>query len=111
MIIDTHAHIYSSDEERYPPIDDPLRPPAGTGSAEHLRREMDAAGVDRVMMVQTSSFYGWDNSFMRNTVPACRDWAAGVYTLDPEHPHSPDILSAMVDRGGMRALTVVGAYV
>src|SRR5438874_7399587 len=26
LIIDTHAHIYSDDEKRYPPIDKPLRP-------------------------------------------------------------------------------------
>jgi len=32
LIIDTHAHIYSDDEKRYPPIDKPLRPPGIKGT-------------------------------------------------------------------------------
>lgn len=104
MIIDAHAHVYSPDEARYPPIESPLRPPAGTGSPEHLRREMDSAGVDRVMMVQTSTFYGWDNSFVRAAWRRYREWAGAVYTLDPEDPHSSDVLFSMAERGGMRAL-------
>ena len=39
LIIDTHAHIYSPDEKRYPPIEKPLRPPGGKGSLEDLQRE------------------------------------------------------------------------
>lgn len=57
VIIDSHAHIYSADEASYPPVDEPLSPPDGTGSPEHLRREMDASGIDRAMLIQTSSFY------------------------------------------------------
>jgi predicted TIM-barrel fold metal-dependent hydrolase len=104
MIVDTHAHIYSPDEAAYPPIEQPYRPPAGTGSPEHLRREMEAAGVDRVMMVQTTTFYGWDNSFVRDTAAVSGDWAVGVCTLDPDDPHSPDVLYALAQRANVRAL-------
>jgi predicted TIM-barrel fold metal-dependent hydrolase len=104
MIVDSHAHIYSPDEVAYPPIERPYRPPAGTGSPEHLRREMQGAGVDRVMMVQTTTFYGWDNSFLRDTAAASPDWAAGVCTLNPDDPHSPDVLYALVHRSNVRAL-------
>jgi len=47
-ITDTHAHIYSPDEARYPMIDRPLRPPEGTGTVAHLQAEMAAHGVQRV---------------------------------------------------------------
>lgn len=104
MIVDTHAHIYSPDEAAYPPCDQPLRPPPGTGSPAHLRREMQAAAVDRVMVVQTTTFYRWDNSFVRDTAAPSRDWAVGVCTLDPDHPHSPDVLYALVHRSNVRAL-------
>ncbi|MBI3974526.1 MAG: amidohydrolase family protein [Chloroflexi bacterium] len=104
MIVDTHAHIYCPDETTYPPIERPYRPPAGTGSPEHLQREMLAAGVDKVMMVQTTTFYGWDNSFVRDTAAVCQDWAAGVCTLNPDDPHSPDVLYALVQRSNVRAL-------
>lgn len=103
MIVDAHAHIYSPDEKRYPTIEKPLRPPRGTGSPEHLREEAKANGVDRVLMVQTSTFYGWDNSYVRDTVPASQPWAAGCYTLDPRNPHSRDVLWAFAERAGGRA--------
>ena len=57
MIVDTHAHIYSEDEVRYPMIPEPYRPPAGTGTLEHLQREMAASGVTHVIAIQTSTAY------------------------------------------------------
>src|SRR5919199_154931 len=104
MIVDTHAHIYSADEAAYPPIEQPYRPPDGTGTPERLRDVSRAAGVDRVMMVQTTTFYGWDNRFVRDTAARSRDWAAGVCTLNPDDPHSPDVLFALVTRANVRAL-------
>jgi L-fuconolactonase len=104
VIVDTHAHIYSPDEAAYPPIEKPFRPPVGTGSPEHLRREARAAGVDRVMMVQTTTFYGWDNSFVRDTGAGSGDWAVTVCTLNPDDPHSPDVLYALAQRSHARAL-------
>lgn len=104
MVIDTHAHIYSPSEAAYPPAENPLRPPPGTGSPEHLRREMQASGVDRAMLVQTTTFYRWDNRFVRDTAAASRDWAVGVCTLNPDDPHSPDVLYALVQRANVRAL-------
>jgi predicted TIM-barrel fold metal-dependent hydrolase len=52
LIIDCHAHIYGEDEKKYPTIDNPYRPPKGTGRLVHLRREMQAAGVKFVSAVQ-----------------------------------------------------------
>jgi predicted TIM-barrel fold metal-dependent hydrolase len=109
MIVDTHAHIYSADEAAYPPIEQPYRPPEGTGTPERLRDVSRAAGVDRVMMVQTTTFYGWDNRFVRDTAARSRDWAAGVCTLNPDDPHSPDVLFALVTRANVRALRTYAA--
>lgn len=109
MIIDAHAHVYSPDEAQYPPIERPYRPPPGTGTPEHLRREARGAGVDWVMMVQTTTFYGWDNRFVRDTAAASRDWAVGVCTLDPSDPHSTDVLYALVTRSNVRALRTYAA--
>jgi L-fuconolactonase len=104
VIVDTHAHIYSPNETVYPAIEKPYRPPEGTGSPERLRVEARAAGVDKVMMVQTTTFYGWDNRFVRDTAPASKDWAAGVCTLNPDDPHSTDILYSLVTRSNVKAL-------
>jgi predicted TIM-barrel fold metal-dependent hydrolase len=104
MIVDTHAHIYSEDETTYPVIERPYRPPTGTGTPEGLRQEMRAAGVDRAMLVQTTTFYGWDNSFVRDTGAVSGDWAVTVCTLNPDDPHSPDVLYALKERANVRAL-------
>lgn len=104
MIIDSHAHIYSPDEPAYPPKRDPYRPPAGKGTTEGLQAEMKAAGVARAMLVQTTTFYLWDNSYVRDTGAKAGSWARTVVTLNPEDPHSPDVLYALVARSNARAL-------
>ena len=40
LIIDCHAHVYSTDDRKYPPVAKPLRPPQGTGTVPHLRRQV-----------------------------------------------------------------------
>ncbi len=109
MIVDTHAHIYSPDEAAYPPIENPLRPPRGTGSPEHLRKEMEASGVDRAVLIQTSTFYRWDNRYTRDTSASATDWAVGVCTLNPDDPHSPDLLYALVERSNIRGMRSIPA--
>jgi predicted TIM-barrel fold metal-dependent hydrolase len=69
MVVDTHTHIYSPDERRYPPaerlltlgytgppIKGPLCP-TGKASLEDLKAEIDANGVDAVCLIQTGTFY------------------------------------------------------
>jgi predicted TIM-barrel fold metal-dependent hydrolase len=92
LIVDSHAHIYSEDDRLYPPIARPYRPPAGTGTVPHLRRECKAAGVGHVLAVQATTYYGWDNRFLVDAVRANVDWMAGICTLDPDDPGTPDLL-------------------
>ena len=109
MIIDTHAHIYSPDEAVYPTIDDPYRPPPGTGDPDHLRSEMQAAGVDHAVFIQTSTFYRWDNRYVRDISAGSRGWGVGVCTLDPDTSHSPDILRAFVEWHNFRGMRSIPA--
>jgi L-fuconolactonase len=85
-IVDTHAHIYSPDENRYPPIDDPLRVPGGKGSIEDLRAESRDNGVAACCIIQTSTYYRFDNSYIADSAKAHPDWTAGVVTLSPDIP-------------------------
>jgi L-fuconolactonase len=62
MIVDSHVHVATADVDRYP-----LRP-TGVGSdwwrsgadVESLTAGMDAAGVDRAVLVQAVGAYGFD---------------------------------------------------
>lgn len=107
MIIDTHAHIYSEDETRYPTIEKPYRPPAGTGTLTHLRREMAGAGVTHVVAIQTGTFYRWDNRFVGDTVRDAPPTWTGVCTLDPLDPTSPAQLERLVRDCRIRGLRSV----
>lgn len=106
-IVDTHAHIYSPDERRYPPIDEPLRPPSGRASLEDLSAICRANGAAAACLIQTSTFYRFDNRYILDSARAAADWAVGVCTLDPDDPHSPGLLREYVhDYGvcGMRSI-------
>ena len=73
MLIDTHVHVVSDDEERYPlqpfgsgEAADFLQPGAGWHREARLTTPallaaMDTAGVDRALLVQALSAYGDDN--------------------------------------------------
>jgi predicted TIM-barrel fold metal-dependent hydrolase len=108
-VIDTHAHIYSPDEKRYPPIDKPLRVPGGAGSVEDLRRESLANGVASVCAIQTSTFYRFDNRYICDSAKAHPDWIAGVCTLDPDNPESPSTLIDFARRFGLRGMRSIPA--
>ncbi len=107
--VDTHAHIYSPDERRYPPIEKPFRPAKGTGSLEHLRRESQANGVIAVCAIQTSTFYRFDNRYICDSAKANPTWVAGVCTLDPDDPHSPGLLAQYVRDYGLRGMRSIPA--
>ncbi len=105
-IVDTHAHIYSEDKIRYPNIEEPFLPPKEKGTIEHLKQEADSNDVTKVVVVQTSTAYRWDNRLTADTVKANRDWITGVCTLNPEDNASADLLARYVDECGVRGLRV-----
>ena len=109
LIIDCHAHIYSEDEKAYPTTADPYRPPAGTGTVEHLLREMRANNVRHAMAIQTSTFYRWDNRFLADSSRQHRDTLAGVCTLNPDDPESPAVLERFVREFNVRGLRSIPA--
>ena len=109
LAIDTHAHLFSTDERKYPPVEDPSRPPEGTGALDHLRREMQSAGVRAVTAVQVSGFYGFDNRLICDASKAHPDWIAGVVTLDPSDPASPARLAGFVQEFGVKGLRGIPA--
>jgi predicted TIM-barrel fold metal-dependent hydrolase len=104
LIIDCHAHIYAADERRYKPKEKPLRPPGGKASVEDLRRVSRAAGVRAVRAIQTVTFYGYDNSYLCDSVRPNRSWLRGVCTLDPDDPRSAGLLRQFARKYGVSTL-------
>jgi predicted TIM-barrel fold metal-dependent hydrolase len=90
MIIDGHTHLFSLDTERYSLGDpDSTYRPEADGSADTLKVQMDAAGVDWALTI-TAGFYGWDNSSTMDTLKGRKNWLAGGVLVDPAAEDGPD---------------------
>lgn len=108
---DIHPHIITTDEVRYP-----RAPLGGTQSAwskerpatyEQLLAAMDDAGVDKAAIVQSSTCYGFDNSYVVDAVAARPDRYTGVFSVDVLAPDGPAKIRELVARkqGGLRLFT------
>ena len=70
MIVDTHVHVWEIDPPKYPV--GPTAPswtsePDEPGTADELIEDMDANGVNKTVLVQTS-WSTWDNGYIADSV-------------------------------------------
>ncbi len=110
-IIDTHCHIISQDENKYPraPIGGKQSGWATTRpvTAEGMAAAMDAAGITRSVLVQATTAYGYDNSYVLDSFRNEPDRFIAVGTFDPLRPDAAARLTDAVDGGlsGVRLFT------
>jgi predicted TIM-barrel fold metal-dependent hydrolase len=109
--IDIHPHVIASDTDRYP-----LAPLGGHQSdwsrtrpvtAEQMISAMDDAGVQKSAIVQASTCYGHDNSYVAAAVAAHPERFTGVFSVDVLAPDAPEHMRDWLSRGltGMRLFT------
>lgn len=109
--IDTHPHIISNDDQKYPRA--PLFGIQSDWSKERpatldmLIAEMDEAGVEKAAIVQSSTCYGYDNSYLVDEVARFPGRFTAVGSVDMLHPEAPDHLRYWLKRGvtGLRLFT------
>lgn len=110
-IIDIHPHIISRDTERYPMA--PLRGKQSDWSRdrpqtfEQLVAEMDDADIAKAAIVQASTNYGFDNSYVADCVSTDPKRFTGVCTIDTTAPDAVAVLQEWLARGitGLRIFT------
>jgi predicted TIM-barrel fold metal-dependent hydrolase len=111
MIFDTHAHVMSTDIERYPHsmLRGGTRPPVPpmTFPVERLLEAMNAAGVARACLVQRATLYGYDNGYALDSVAAYPERFRSVAVLDAEDPVAPKTLAGLVRDHGLAGLRIV----
>src|SRR5437588_8433382 len=102
-IIDIHPHVISPDTQRYP-----LNPLGGTQSTwsrdrptpfEALVKAMDEAGVAKAAIVQASTAYGHDNSYVAEAIAAFPRRFTGVFSIDVLAADAPEKMRQWIDRG------------
>ncbi len=109
--IDIHPHIIASDTKRYP-----LAPLGGHQSdwsrtrpatVEQLITAMDEAGVQKAAIVQASTCYGHDNTYVADAVAAHRKRLTGVFSVDVLAPDAAERMRFWLAKGltGLRLFT------
>ena len=110
-VIDIHPHIISPDLKRYPRA--PLGGKQSDWSAtrpvslEQLIAAMDATGIAKAAIVQASTCYGHDNSYVADAVAAYPKRFTGVFSADVQAPDATQKMRHWMERGltGMRLFT------
>jgi len=109
--VDSHCHILAENEARYP------RAPLGGKqsawarsrpvTAEGLLQRMDDCGIDQAVLVQATTAYGYDNSYVLDSARRWPDRFVAVGTFDPLTPDAPGRLEQALADGlaGVRLFT------
>ena len=106
MIVDSHAHIWSGDEDRYPWQPTFGYVPDFPASPEVLLAHMDTCGVQLAVIVQPS-VYGDDHRFVLDTVAAHPDRFVAVGQVNPLQQSSVDNARRLVDGPHVAGLRVL----
>ena len=110
-VIDIHPHVISADVNRYP-----RAPIGGHQSAwsqerpvgvEQLIAEQDRAGIRKAALVQASTCYGHDNSYVADAAAAHPNRFTGVFSCDILAADACDTMTHWMARGltGLRLFT------
>ena len=107
MIVDTHVHVVSDDQQRYPrdvtvigtnwveemPVD-----------TESLLQFMDEAGIDRTVLVQALGAYKYDNNYSGDSAMRYPERFVGVCIVDPEQDDAAVRLAYWVQERGFKGV-------
>ncbi|MFD5284082.1 amidohydrolase family protein [Streptomyces rubrogriseus] len=111
--VDTHTHIISPDTDAYPTA--PLGGHRSTWSQERptdidgLLREADAAAVDHLVVVQASTVYGFDNTYVADQLTRHADRISGVCSVDFLSPDALTDLRHWIDERGFSGVRIRAA--
>jgi len=108
---DIHPHIISNDPARYPlaPLGSHQSDWSRTRpvTVEQLVAAMDTTGVQKAAIVQASTCYGHDNSYVADAVAAYPNRFTGVFSVDVLAADASERMRCWYDNGltGMRLFT------
>ncbi|MFD7428072.1 amidohydrolase family protein [Streptomyces sp. NPDC059814] len=104
-VVDAHCHIISEDPARYPkaPIGGKQSQWAATRpvTAEGMVSRMEETGIGQAVLVQATTNYGYDNSYVLDSSRRWPQRFVAVGTVDPLRPDAATSLKAAVGEGGL----------
>jgi predicted TIM-barrel fold metal-dependent hydrolase len=103
MIVDTHVHGISDDQQKYPRMAETPEWVTDT-SGEMLLSLNREAGIDKTVLVQGYGAYEYDNSYAADCARAHPDRFVCVVIVDQRQPDAPQRLNYWVKERGARGL-------
>lgn len=104
-VVDAHCHIISEDVTGYPeaPIGGKQSQWAAARpvTAEGMVARMDESGIDQAVLVQATTNYGYDNSYVLDSSRRRPERFVAVGTVDPLRPDAADNLKTAAGEGGL----------
>jgi L-fuconolactonase len=108
MIVESHCHIVSPDQVKYPrQLDANSASWVRDLSAEEFLALNDEARVDRAILVQAFGAYKYDNSYVADAAARYPNRFAAVCIVDALKPDAPRMLDYWVKERGVKGLRVV----
>lgn len=105
-LIDAHSHIWTPDTEKYNLaagfFRDGMKPPSFTD--DELMQLAKPVGVNRVVLIQMS-FYGYDNSYMLDTIKDHPERFRGVAVIDQDGVR-PDVQMRELKKKGVTGFRI-----
>ena len=108
-MIDSHVHVVSADQARFPrraPNDTLSAHISREISAEELLAHADQENIERIVLVQAFATYGFDNAYIVDAANRHPDRFAVVSGVNPEIPDAREQSNDRLKKGarGLRAL-------
>lgn len=104
-VVDTHCHIISQDLARYPRAPIGGKQSAWASSrpvtAEDMVARMDETGIAQAVLVQATTAYGYDNSYVLDSRRRWPDRFVAVGTFDPLAAGAGARLTELLRDGGL----------
>jgi predicted TIM-barrel fold metal-dependent hydrolase len=99
-VIDTHVHVWALDDKpgHQPAVGAKIAWPKTAAPVEDLIDDMDAYGIARTVLIQSSAF-GWDNTYVIECVESHPGRLAAIGLVDPESPTNAADLRHWMGRG------------
>ena len=113
MIYDSHAHLISDDHERYKPA-----PPRGTldegaldnpVTAEKLLGLTDDNGVEKALLVQRATIYGYDNSYVVDSATKYPGRFKAMCAINTFDENAPELARHWIAEKGAAGVRMMAA--
>lgn len=109
-IVDIHPHVISANQVRYPAT--PLGGKQSTWSRERpidfekLVSEMDKSGVDKAVIVHSSTTYGFDNSYVVDSIAEHTDRFAAVVSVNLRAKNANEMIDYWLGKPGVAGFRI-----